>query len=191
MTTNQPVSARRRFWKTVLLFGAIHFLVMSLGILVESGSGGCMFIIPAYFMILPVMLSILILRRLGAGTAVFLPYAILGIFPVYYFELPKMYGLWGVAAWCLIGPLVGLVADLTFKFLPERIPERWRAILLGAVTGAALFVTTYVALATFYREPELGLHFRYFTTGIYFSLPWLVVNGGFAGYTAYALTKRV
>jgi hypothetical protein len=48
MTTTPPVSARQQFWKTVLLFGAIHFLVMSLGIFVESGSGGCMFIIPAY-----------------------------------------------------------------------------------------------------------------------------------------------
>jgi len=27
--------------------------------------------------------------------------------------------------------------------------------------------------------------------GAWFSLPWLVVNGGFAGYTAYALTRRV
>ena len=191
MTTTPPVSARQQFWKTVLLFGAIHFLVMSLGIFVESGSGGCMFIIPAYFMILPLVLPILILRRVGAGTAVFLPYAILGFYPTYYFELPKMFGLWGVVGWCLMGPLVGLVADLTYKFLPQSVSERWRAIIVGAVSGAAIFATTYVALATFYREPDLGAHFRYFTTNIYFSLPWLILNGGFAGYTAYALNKRV
>ncbi len=191
MVITQAIRTRLQFWKTALLFGAIHFLVMSLGVFIETGSGGCMFIIPAYFMVLPVMLSILILQRFGAGTAVFLPYAILGIYPVYYFEFPKMFGLWGVVGWCLIGPLVGLVADLTFKFLPQRISEKWQAIILGAVIGAAIFVTTYIALATFYPEPDLGGHFRYFTTGMYFSLPWLIVNGGFAGYTAYALTKRV
>ena len=191
MTATQTNPARSHFWKTVLLFGAIHFLVMCLGIFVESGSGGCMFIIPAYFMILPLVLPILILRRVGAGTAVFLPYATLGFFPTYYFEFRKMYGLWGVVGWCLIGPLVGLVADLTYKFLPHRLSERWRAIIVGAVSGAAIFVTTYVALATFYREPNLGPHFRYFTTNAYFSLPWLILNGGFAGYTAYALNKRV
>ena len=48
MTITQTSPTRLQFWKTVLLFSAIHFLVMSLGIFVESGSGGCMFIIPAY-----------------------------------------------------------------------------------------------------------------------------------------------
>jgi len=54
-----------------------------------------------------------------------------------------------------------------------------------------VFVTTYLALTYLYVNPSLGSHYGYFTVGIGFSLPWLVVNGGLAGYTAYALSKRV
>jgi len=180
------------FWKTVLKYGALHFLVMSISApWLDLPQFGCMFVTPAYFMILPVMLSVLTLQRIGAGVGVFLPYAVLGFFPVLYFEYPKMYGLWAVVGWCLTGPLVGMIADLTFRFLPMRSSERWRAILVGAVIGAAIFATTYFAMATFYRNPDPESHFRYFTSGIYFSLPWLIINGGCAGYTAYALNKRV
>lgn len=34
-------------------------------------------------------------------------------------------------------------------------------------------------------------HLAYFARGWYFSLPWLVVNGAFAGYTALAMERRV
>jgi hypothetical protein len=194
MTTDQPTFSSKKFWKIVLLFGALHFLVMTLGLVVEAYSGGCMFIIPAYFMVLVVVCPILILRRMWAGTAVFLPYAVLGFPPTYYFEWyldPKMWGAWGAVVWCLIGPVVGLAGDLAYRFLPRRIPERWRAVAVGAILGAAIYMTTLLALATLYRQPELGAHLRFFTEGVWFSLPWLVINGGFAGYTAYALTKRV
>ncbi|HSJ52773.1 MAG TPA: hypothetical protein VLC52_03415 [Anaerolineae bacterium] len=194
MTAATVAPGRARFWKTALLLGAVHFLVMTFGLVVEAYSGGCMFVIPAYFMVLPVAISILLLRRVGAGAAVFLPYAVLGFPPTYYFEWQQshaLWGVWGVFAWCLIGPLVGLAGDLAYRFLPRSLPERWRAVATGAVLGAAIYLTTYLALAALYRRPELNTHFRFFTEGAWFSVPWLVVNGGFAGYTGYALTRRV
>jgi hypothetical protein len=168
MTTDPLAPAGRRFWKTVLLYGALHFLVMTFGLVVEAYSGGCMFIIPAYFMALVVVIPILILKRVGTGAAVFLPYALLGFPPTYYFEWylsRNLWGVWGVFAWCLIGPLVGLAGDLAYRFLPRRLAVRWRAVAVGAVLGAAIYLTTFLALATLYRQPELGAHFRFFTEG--------------------------
>jgi hypothetical protein len=193
MAAGALAPGRARFWKTVLPLGAVHFLVMTFGLLVEAYSGGCMFIIPAYFMVLPVALSILLLRRVGAGAAVFLPYAVLGFPPTYYFEWHQsqaLLGMWGVFAWCLIGPLVGLAGDLAYRFLPRSLHERWRAAATGAVLGTAIYLTTFLALATLYGQPDLNAHYRFFAEGALFSLPWLVVNGAFAGYTAYALAGR-
>lgn len=100
-------------------------------------------------------------------------------------------GVWGVFAWCLVGPLVGLLGDITFKFLPKSVSDKRRAILTGAVIGAAIFFTTLLALTTFYQVASMDTHLCFFAQGWSFSLPWLVVNGGFAGYTAYALTRQV
>ncbi|MCX6026017.1 MAG: hypothetical protein NTY23_07145 [Chloroflexi bacterium] len=67
--------------------GVIHFAVMTFGALVlEMWSGGCMFVMPAYFMFLPVALAILALRRICVGTLLFLPYALLGFPPVDSFD---------------------------------------------------------------------------------------------------------
>jgi len=54
---------RGRAWQVVLFFGLLHFLVMSFGNFVMEPRWGCVFVIPAYFMALPVVLPILILRR--------------------------------------------------------------------------------------------------------------------------------
>lgn len=164
-----------RFWPTTLTFSLVHFAIMWLGVLlVEPFSGGCMFIIPAYFIVLVVVLPILKLRRFGAGTAVFLLYFLGGLYPTYYFEWQISHSLispWGVLAWCLAGPLVGLAADLTFRFLPRALPEKWRGTAVGLAAGAALYLTTYLALATLYRDPAAGPHFRFFTEGVLFTLP--------------------
>jgi len=191
---NQPTLSRASFWKTVLPYGALHFIIMGISApLIDLPQHGCMFITPAYFIVLVIVLPILILRRFWAGTTVFIPYATLGFFPAYYFEWmtnQSLKSVWGVVAWCLIGPLVGLLGDLTFKFLPRRVSEQQRAIITGAVIGAAIFLTTLVALTTLYKVASMDSHLRYFTQGWYFSLPWLVINGGFAGYTAHMLSTH-
>jgi hypothetical protein len=189
----RPLLPRWRAWQVVLLFGLLHFVVMSFGNFVMEPRWGCVFVIPAYFMALVVVLPMLILRRFGAGTAVFLPFFILGLPLTYYFSYLGNDGIrsaWGVLAWCLTGPITGLCADLTFRFLPRSLPDRWRAIVTGTIFGAAVFVTTYLALTYLYVNPSTDSHYGYFTVGAGFSLPWLIANGGLAGYTACAMSRR-
>ncbi len=193
MKTPQSFSSPWMFWKTALLFGAVHFLVMSYGAFVIEPTD-CQWVVPAYFMTLPVMLSILTLKRIGAGIVVFLPYAIIGFFMVYYMDyvtLHTMLSVWGAAAWCLGGLFTGLFADLAYRFLPPRLPERWRAILVGATIGLGIYLTPLVAMTFFYIPQSPDSHYTLFTKGVAYSLSWLVVNGSFAGYTVYAIRKRV
>jgi len=187
-------SQYRDFWKTVLLFGALYVILMAVAApLIDIPNYGCMFVIPAYFIVLLVVFPIVKTGRFWAGTALFLPYTVLGFFPTYYFEWMtghNLKGLWGVFAWCLLGPLVGLLGDLAYRFLPPTLSEKLRAIITGATIGAAIFFTTWFALTQFYVVASMDSHLRYFAQGWYFSLPWLAINGGFAGYTAYAMTKK-
>jgi hypothetical protein len=162
MSNIQAFSSRRSFWQTVLLYGTLHFLVMSYGaFVIEFNMGGCQWIIPAFFMTLPVVLAILSLRRIGAGTAVFLPYALIGFF-----------------------------ADLTYHFLPPTISEKWRAVGVGMTIGVGTYLTPLIVMSFFYAPHPPESHYYQFTDGIAYSLSWLVVNGGLSGYIAYMLTER-
>jgi hypothetical protein len=193
MNLSIPSVPRPKFWKTALLYGDIHFLVMTYGAFVIEQTD-CQFVVPAFFMALPVMLSILSLRRFGAGTIVFLPYAILGFFAVYYMDyitLHTMLSVWGALAWSLGGLLTGLAADLAFRFLPRSISERWHAILVGVIVGLGIYLTPLIAMTFFYIPQPPESHYYMFTTRIMYSLSWLLINGGFAGYTAYLIPKRI
>ncbi len=155
MNTTQSIS-HPKFWRTALLYGAIHFLVMSYGAFVIEPTD-CQWVIPAYFMALPVMLSILTLRYFGAGTVVFLPYAIIGFFTVYYMDhvtFKTMLNVWGAVSWSLGGLLTGLAADLAFRFIPPRIPEQWRAILVGATVGLGIYLTPLITMTFFFMFPN-------------------------------------
>ena len=193
MNATQFAGLRPKFWKTALLYGTAHFLVMTYGAFIIE-QGDCQWIVPAYLMALPVMLSILTLRRIGAGVVAFLPYAIIGFVPVYYMDyvtLHTMRTVWGAVAWCLGGLLTGLSADLAYRFLPAHLPEKWRAILTGGTVGLGNYLTPLIAMTFFYIPHPPESHYHLFTTGIAYSLSWLLVNSGFAGYTAYAIQKRV
>jgi hypothetical protein len=192
MDTTQSAS-HPKFWKTALMFGSVHFLIMTYGAFVIEPTD-CQFVVPAYFMALPVLLSILTLRRFGVGTVVFLPYAFIGFFTVYYMDyitLHTMLSVWGAVTWCLGGLLTGLAADLAFRFLPNCISEKWRAIFVGVTVGLGIYLTPLVAMTFFYIPQPPESHYYLFTTRIVYSLSWLLVNGGFAGYMAYAIHKRV
>lgn len=187
----RPVS-RMRFWVTTQLCGLAFFLVMgTLGMLVEANGAGCMYVTPTFFMVLFLVYPAARLRAFGAATAVFLLYATLGSLIEYQMQWVverQLASPWGGLAWGLLGVVVGLTTDLTFHFLPGRVAWPWRGVAAGAVAGLAFFVTTYVAMTTLYATPaSQQSHFVFFSTRALFSITWMVLNGGFAGYCATML----
>ena len=196
MTTTSATQllAARKPWATTLLLGLILFFVYSLGAFwVERYSGSCMFVLPGFFYALVTVLAILKVQRFGVGVAVFLPCALVGLAMEYYMEWVTdraLLSLWGVLGWGLVYLGFGLAADLAYRLAPARWSERARAILTGAAIGGAFFFLVLLALTTFYDStPDTG-HLRYFQSGAPFSLPWLLVNGAFGGYAAYAIARK-
>src|SRR5512137_1928805 len=143
-------SARRsKPWQTILVFGILLVLLYGIGSFTldyfaggatlkfgawpEVDGVGFFFVyVLSYFMALVVLLPILRIKRFGVGLAVYLPYAISGLFTEYYIEwvtLHTLKSLWAVPGWCVVGLAVGLSADLAYRFLPGGLSERWRAIL--------------------------------------------------------------
>ncbi len=109
MLTNGPPSVwRLGSWPTILLFGALLFVVYALGAFwVEPYSGSCMFVLLAFFTALIVVLPMRLVGRFGVGAAVYLPWALLGLPIEYYFEWvaqPLLVGPWAVVLWCAVGP---------------------------------------------------------------------------------------
>jgi hypothetical protein len=190
---NTHIATRRGFWVTTQIFGMVFFLVMGiLGMLVEANDAGCMYVTPAFFMVLAIVYPLARLQRFGAATAVFALYATAGSYIEYQMQWVverQLASPWGALAWGLLGLLVGLAADVTYLVLRRAaVSEGWRVAITGAITGAALFVTTYLAMTTLYASPaSQQSHFAFFSQRALFSLPWMVLNGGFAGYCASAL----
>jgi len=190
MDTDRP--SRLRFWLTTQTFGMLFFLVMGvLGMLIEANDAGCMYVTPAFFIVLTIVYPAARLRRFGAATAVFLLYVTAGSYIEYQMQWVaerQLASPWGALGWGLLGMLVGLVTDVTFRYLPATVSPGWRGAITGTLTGLALFITTYVAMTTLYASPaSQQSHFVFFSSRALFSLPWMLLNGGFAGYCAMAL----
>lgn len=190
METDRP--SRLRFWLTTQTFGMLFFIVMGvLGMLVEANDAGCMYVTPAFFIVLTIVYPAARLRRFGAATAVFLLYATAGSYIEYQMQWVaerQLANPWGALGWGLLGVLVGLTADVVFRFLPATVSPGWRGTITGSATGLALFLTTYVAMTTLYASPaSQQSHFVFFSSRALFSLPWMILNGAFAGYCAMAL----
>jgi hypothetical protein len=162
------------------------------GIMGEVGGVGMFYIyVMSYFLVLVVTLPILLIKRFGVGVAVYLPYAIIGLFVEYYMEWvinPVLVSPWAVVGWCVFGLAIGLSGDLTYHFIPRKVSERWRAIITGLVLGMMTFILTLIALTYFYIEQQSGQ--GSFLGISYYGVPFLLVSSGFAGYTAYAISKR-
>src|SRR4030042_2064091 len=116
---------RLRFWLTTQASGLVFFAVMGvLGMLVENNDAGCMYVTPAYFMVLAIVYPLTRLRRFGAATAVFLLYATVGSYIEYHMQWVidrQLASPWGGLGWGLLGVLVGVAADLAFRFLPQAV----------------------------------------------------------------------
>jgi hypothetical protein len=188
-----PVGWRLKPWQTILLFGILLPALTGFGTLFDVSTGIGMFFVyvVSYFNALIVILPILLIRRFGVGTAVYLPYAVVGFFVEYYMELmrqPVLVNIWAVIGWCVFGLVTGLCADAAFHFL--QVKERWRAMLMGIVIGSVNFLLTLLALTFFYVSP-LQVGPGSFIGMAYFGVPWLLINSAFGGYTAYAISRNI
>ncbi len=199
-------------WQTILLFGVLLFGIIGLGTFFfdffagsatlgfgvqpegeAKGTGMFFLYMIGYFNALVVILPILLIRRFGVGTAIYLPMVLVG-FPIgYYYEWivePLWIAPWAGLGWSVAFLAVGFSADLTYRFLPTHFSERLRAILIGIVLASITYVLTLVALAVVYKGPlEIGP--GSFLCLTYFGLPWLIANSAFGGYTAYAISQNV
>jgi hypothetical protein len=202
---------RLNIWHTIALFGFLLMVVYALGTYFFdffagtatigfgkmgdiSGTGMFFIYMIGYFLAIVVILPILLFKRFGIGTMIFVPYAVFGFFVEYYYEwysVQVLKSIWAVFGWSAMGLFIGLSADFVIKFLPEKVSLMWKAISAGAVIGIVNFILTLIALMFFYEVPlsispvESGS----FLGVAYFCLPWLIVNSGFGGYTAYAIHK--
>ena len=145
----------------------------------------------SYFSSLLVILPLLLTKRFGTASAIFLPYVIIG-FPVnYYFEWVAertWVAPWAGLGWSVAFLLTGLSADLAFRYLPSKLTYAWRSALSGAIMGFVSFIVTVAALELVYVGP-LPMDTGSFVGIAYFGLPWMIINSAFGGYTAYALVK--
>ncbi|UCE12724.1 MAG: hypothetical protein JSV04_11080 [Candidatus Heimdallarchaeota archaeon] len=132
-------------------------------------------------------------QNFGMGVLVFVPYAIIGFFVEYYFEIDVLKGIWAVIGWCLIGLMVGFSADVSFKVLKEHsgIREEYVAGLTGVVMNLVYFLLVCIAIETFYLSNN-GLSGPGSFFGVaYFGLPWMLIHGFFGGYLAYAMNHQI
>jgi hypothetical protein len=164
------------------------------GVWGEVGGVGMYFTyVMAYFIALIVVLPILVIRRFWVGMAIYALYALSGLFVEYYMDwvlTRVLVGLWAVPGWCVLGLATGLCADLAYRYLPSRLSEKWRAILIGLTVGIATFAAVTIALSFFYIKAETIYPANYFSVA-YYGVPFMLVSSGFGGYTAYAISKRV
>jgi len=206
--TQTPSSRRLKPWQTVLFFGILLCFIHAFGSFTfdffagaatagfgvwgEVGGVGMFYIyVLSYFLVLVVMLPILIIKRFGVGIAVYLPYAIIGLFVEYYMEWVANQVLvspWAVVGWCVFGLATGFSGDLAYRFTPGNIGERWRAITTGLVLGITTFILILVAVTYFYIEQQSGP--GSFLGIAYYGVPFMLASSGFAGYTAYAISQR-
>jgi hypothetical protein len=182
-------------WQVVLLFGLLQSALTGLGTFFDLATGVGMFFVyaVAHLNALVVVLPILLYRRFGVGAAVYLPWAISGLFVEYYLEYVLYHHLrspWGVVGWCVIGLAIGFSADLAYRLLPRTMSERRRAILTAVAMGCANFVLTTVAVTTFY-VPTSTPFSETFPGMAYWALPWLILNSGVGGFLAYAISQEV
>ncbi len=181
-----------QFWRTSLLWGLALTLVLAFGAFVEGLAGTCMFILMPGFAALAAVMPILKLDRFGAGLVTYLPYALLGFAPLFYFDWLQsraLVGLWAVFVFSATGPLIGLCADLAYK-LSERLEQRWRGAITGAAVQAATFAVMALGLTLLYVDPSgAESHVRLFDTRYYFTAPWMMLNGAMGGVAAWALQR--
>lgn len=186
---------RLDLWGSILAYGVALFAIYGASaFLIEIYSGSCMFVLPIYFYTLLTVLAVLKLNRFGVGAAVYLPIATLGAVMDYYGDWVvsrNLIGPWYALGWTPIFLGIGLAADLANRYAPCDWHPRWRAVMIGVTFGLAFYLLVLLGLSALYPPTDEVWHIWYFKEGVYFTLPWMLINGGFAGYSAYAFAMRV
>jgi hypothetical protein len=183
-------------WKTILIWGLLLVAVYMIGAVIEmiNVSGTCMFILMPYFAALVATYPILILNRFGTGVAVYVPYVVIGFLPLYYFDWVQngaLVGEWAVFVWSATGLLIGLSLDIVNRIMIQA-SERNRAIVIGTTMQAVTFFVMLIGLTYLYTpNSSMGSHLLFFSQKWLFTLPWVLLNGCFGGFTAYALRKKI
>ena len=167
------------------------------GVMGEVPGTGMFFIyMIGYFISIIIILPILIIDKFGIGVFIYLPYAVIGFFVEYYYEWvleSTLISPWGAFGWSAFGLIIGLSVDLTYRFLPKHISLKIRSIVMGIVFSFVIFITTLLALLLFYKEPLSisPIHPGSYLGIAYFGFPWLLVNSGFGGFTAYSIFHSI
>jgi hypothetical protein len=174
--------------KTVLFWGLILTGVLSVGAVAgELYSGTCMFILMPFFAGLAALMPAVRLRSFGVTVGTYIPYSLIGFFPLYFFDYVQskaIVGLWAVILFSASGLLIGLAADAAWA-AGRRLGERGRAAAAGAVLQAATFLVMLLGFRYLYvASAAPGGHLHFFTREWFFTLPWMAVNGAFGGYMA-------
>ncbi len=214
MDTNQTVRAKLlwnlKSWQLILIFAILLCCIYAFGSFTfdyfagaatagfgvwgEVGGVGMYFTyVMAYFIALVVVLPILVIKRFWVGMAVYSIYALSGLFVEYYMDWVVdrvLVSLWAVPGWCVLGLATGLCADITYRYLPTSLNEKWRAVITGLMVGIATSIAVTIAILFFYIETERIYTADYFSVA-YYGIPFMLVSSGFGGYTAYAISRRV
>ncbi|MFX0181720.1 MAG: hypothetical protein ACFE95_01460 [Candidatus Hodarchaeota archaeon] len=154
-----------------------------------------------YIYVISFLLSLIVVsaiykgNQFGIGFSIFIPYAIIGFFVEYYYEViknPVLRGEWAVIGWCLVGLLVGLSADSSFKILTEKtkLKEEYSAGLTGVILNLTYFFLTWFAHEVFYINNTVLTGSGSFLGIAYFTVPWMIIHGFFGGLLAFYLNNQ-
>jgi hypothetical protein len=184
---------RQSLVKTSLLWGLVLTAVLSVGAFAgEAYSGTCMFILMPYFAALAAVTPVARLRRFGAALGAYVPYTVIGFFPLFFFDWLQTHaliGAWAAVLFALSSLLIGLAAEAVWA-VSARLSDRTRSILSGIAIQAATFLVMLLGLKYLYvSSADPAGHLRFFTREWFFTLPWMAVNGAFGGYTAWAMAS--
>ncbi len=179
--------------KTVLLWGLALTAVLSVGAFPgEMFSGTCMFILVPGFAAFAATMSVATVRRFGATMGAYVPYAVIGFFPLFFFDWQQTHalvGAWAAVVFALSSFVIGLAADAAWT-LAARLSDRTRAIIVGVVLESVTFFVMFFGLQYLYvPSADPGGHIHFFTREWFFTLPWMAVNGAFGGWAAWAVAS--
>jgi len=183
-------------WKMILLYGVLIMLLIGFGTFFDltTGIGFFFLYVTSYFNAILIVLPILLIRRFGVGVLLYLPCAILGLAIEYYMEVvysPVLKSPWLVPVFCLMYLIIGLSADLSFKYIPKGWDEKRRAIYTGIVPMVVNWIIFVIAALYFYiPAAPVSPAPRTILTVAFWAFPWLLLSAAFGGYTSYLMVNE-